>query len=74
MEYLKIEIFRTGTQHYSYIIWNGKSVLFRIEEDEIMDLLDEAQISDFYLDKARTFLITEEKIINFKKNKENGED
>ena len=48
MEYLDIEIFKHFLKVYTYIVWNKKSMLGFIVEDDIMKLLDEKQMIDFY--------------------------
>ena len=47
-EYLEIEIFKHFLKSFTYIIWQNKSVLDFATEDEIMSLLDEKQLLDFY--------------------------
>jgi len=54
MEYLDIEIFNHFLKSYTYIIWNKKHLLGEIAEDDILKLLDEIQLIDFYhLDKTK---------------------
>lgn len=54
MEYLDIEIFNHFLKAYTYIIWNKKHLLGEIAEDDILKLLDEIQLIDFYhLDKTK---------------------
>ena len=54
MEYLDIEIFNHFLKSYTYIIWNKKHLLGEIVEDDILKLLDEIQLIDFYhLDKTK---------------------
>ena len=54
MEYLDIEIFNHFLKAYTYIIWNKKHILGEIAEDDILKLLDEIQLIDFYhLDKTK---------------------
>lgn len=54
MEYLDIEIFNHFLKAYTYIIWNKKHLLGEIVEDDILKLLDEIQLIDFYhLDKTK---------------------
>ena len=54
MEYLEIEIFNHFLKSYSYVIWNGKHILGEIAEDDILKLLDEIQLIDFYhFDKTK---------------------
>ena len=54
MEYLDIEIFNHFLKVYTYIIWNKKHILGEIAEDDILKLLDEIQLIDFYhLDKTK---------------------
>jgi len=48
MEYLKIEIFKHFLKTYTYIVWERKHILGFISEDDIMKLLDEKQVVDFY--------------------------
>ena len=54
MEYLDIEIYNHFLKAYTYIIWNKKNILGEIAEDDILKLLDEIQLIDFYhLDKTK---------------------
>ena len=48
MEYLDIEIFNHFLKVYTYIIWNKKHLLGQIIEDDMMKMLDEIQLIDFY--------------------------
>tara|TARA_R110000737_G_C14468545_1_gene466326 strand:+ start:29 stop:283 length:255 start_codon:yes stop_codon:yes gene_type:complete len=62
MEYLDIEIYKHFLKVYTYIVWNKKNMLGFIVEDDIMKLLDENQIVDFYhLDKTK-FKVRADKI------------
>lgn len=45
---MEIEIFKHFLKVFTYIIWNDKMMLGTIEEDDIMSLLNEKQVIDFY--------------------------
>jgi len=62
MEYLSIEIFRHFLESFTYIIWKNKSVLDFATEDEIMSLLDEKQLLDFYHFNKTEFKVSIDKI------------
>ena len=62
MEYLDIEIFKHFLKVYTYIVWNKKSMLGFIVEDDIMKLLDEKQMIDFYHFDKTIFKVSVEKI------------
>tara|TARA_R110002167_G_scaffold144558_1_gene335059 strand:+ start:933 stop:1145 length:213 start_codon:yes stop_codon:yes gene_type:complete len=62
MEYLNIEIFKHFLKVYTYIVWNKKSMLGFIVEDDIMKLLDEKQILDFYHFDKTLFRVSVDKI------------
>ena len=62
MEYLEIEIFKHFLKSFTYIIWQNKSVLDFATEDEIMSLLDEKQLLDFYHFDKTSFKVSVEKI------------
>jgi len=62
MEYLNIEIFKHFLKVYTYIVWNNKSMLGYIVEDDIMKLLDEKQILDFYHFDKTSFRVKSDKI------------
>ena len=62
MEYLDIEIFKHFLKVYTYIIWNNKSILGFISEDDIMKLLDEKQILDFYHFDKTNFKVKADKV------------
>jgi len=61
-EYLEIEIFKHFLQSFTYIIWKNKSVLDFATEDEIMSLLDEKQLLDFYHFDKTSFVVSVYKI------------
>jgi len=48
MEYLDIEIYNHFLKSYTYVIWNKKHILGEIVEDDMMKMLDEIQLIDFY--------------------------
>ena len=62
MEYLDIEIFKHFLKVYTYIVWNKKSMLGFIVEDDIMSLLDEIQLIDFYHFDKTSFKVSIDKI------------
>ena len=62
MEYLNIEIFKHFLKVYTYIVWNKKSMLGYIVEDDIMKLLDEKQILDFYHFDKTLFRVRVDKV------------
>jgi len=62
MEYLNIEIFKHFLKVYTYIVWNNKSMLGYIVEDDIMKLLDEKQILDFYHFDKTSFRVKSDRI------------
>ncbi len=62
MEYLNIEIFKHFLKVYTYIVWNNKSMLGYIIEDDIIKLLDEKQILDFYHFDKTSFRVKSDKI------------
>ena len=61
-EYLEIEIFKHFLKSFTYIIWQNKSVLDFATEYEIMSLLDEKQLLDFYHFDKTSFNVSVEKI------------
>ena len=61
-EYLEIEIFKHFLESFTYIIWKNKSVLDFATEDEIMSLLDEKQLLDFYHSDKTSFKVSVDKI------------
>ncbi len=61
-EYLEIEIFKHFLKSFTYIIWQNKSVLDFATEDEIMSLLDEKQLLDFYHFDKTIFKVSNAKI------------
>lgn len=61
-EYSEIEIFKHFLKSYTYIIWKNKSVLDFATEDDIMSLLDEKQLLDFYHFDKTSFKVSVEKI------------
>ena len=62
MEYLDIEIFKHFLKVYTYIVWNKKSILGFIIEDDIMKLLDENQMIDFYHFDKTNFKVLASKV------------
>tara|TARA_R110000796_G_scaffold570_1_gene2019 strand:- start:638 stop:850 length:213 start_codon:yes stop_codon:yes gene_type:complete len=62
MEYLNIEIFKHFLKVYTYIVWERKSMLGFIKEDDIMKLLDDKQMLDFYHFDKTNFRVKTEKI------------
>ena len=62
MEYLDIEIFKHFLKVYTYIVWNKKSMLGFIVEDDIMKLLDEKQMIDFYHFDKTNFKVLSSKV------------
>jgi len=62
MEYLNIEIFKHFLKVYTYIVWNNKSMLGFIIEDDIMKLLDEKQMIDFYHFDKTNFKVLASKV------------
>ena len=62
MEYLNIEIFKHFLKVFTYIVWNKKSMLGYIIEDDIIKLLDEKQILDFYHFDKTLFRVKSDKI------------
>ena len=62
MEYLNIEIFKHFLKIYTYIVWNKKSMLGFIVEDDIMKLLDEQQMVDFYHFNKTNFKVSSSKV------------
>jgi len=62
MEYLSIEIFKHFLKVYTYIVWNNKSMLGFIVEDDIMKLLDEKQMIDFYHFDKTNFKVLSSKV------------
>ena len=62
MEYLTIEIFKHFLKSFTYIIWEDKNVLDFATEDEIMSLLDEKQLLDFYHFDKTIFKVSFDKI------------
>ena len=62
MEYSEIEIFKHFLKSFTYIIWKNKSVLDFATEDEIMSLLDEKQLLDFYHFDKTSFKVSVGKI------------
>ena len=62
MEYLDIEIFKHFLKVYTYIVWKNKSMLGFIVEDDIMKLLDEKQMIDFYHFDKTNFKVLSSKV------------
>ena len=62
MEYLNIEIFKHFLKVYTYVVWNKKHMLGFIAEDDIMKLLDEKQILDFYHFNKTIFKVKADKV------------
>tara|TARA_R110000787_G_scaffold23498_1_gene67139 strand:- start:599 stop:811 length:213 start_codon:yes stop_codon:yes gene_type:complete len=62
MEYLNIEIFKHFLKVYTYVVWNKKHMLGFIAEDDIMKLLDEKQILDFYHSNKTIFKVRADKV------------
>ena len=62
MEYLNIEIFKHFLKSYTYIIWENKNVLDFATEDDIISILDEKQILDFYHFDKTSFKVSTNKI------------
>tara|TARA_R110000824_G_scaffold24481_1_gene86168 strand:- start:789 stop:1001 length:213 start_codon:yes stop_codon:yes gene_type:complete len=62
MEYLNIEIFKHFLKVYTYVVWNKKHMLGFIAEDDIMKLLDEKQILDFYHFNKTIFKVRADKV------------
>ena len=62
MEYLDIEIFNHFLKAYTYIIWNKKHLLGEIVEDNILKLLDEIQLIDFYHFDKTKFKVEKSKV------------
>jgi len=62
MEYLDIEIFKHFLRVYTYIVWNKKSILGLLAEDDVMKLLNEKQIIDFYHFDKTNFKVLSSKI------------
>ena len=62
MEYLNIEIFKHFLKVYTYIVCNKKSMLGFILEDDIMKLLDEKQLLDFYHFDKTNFKVLSSKV------------
>ena len=61
-EYLTIEIFKHFLKSFTYIIWEDKNVLDFATEDDIMSLLDEKQLLDFYHFNKTEFKVSTDKI------------
>ena len=61
-EYLEIEVFKHFLESFTYIIWQNKSVLDFATEDDIMSLLDEKQLLDFYHFDKTSFKVSNDKI------------
>ena len=61
-EYLDIEIFKHFLKVYTYIVWKNKSMLGFIVEDDIMKLLDEKQMIDFYHFDKTNFKVLASKV------------
>ena len=62
MEYLDIEIFNHFLKAYTYIVWNKKHLLGEIAEDDILKLLDEIQLIDFYHIGKTKFKVEKSKV------------
>ena len=62
MEYLDIEIFKHFLKVYTYIVWNKKSILGFIVEDDIIKLLDDKQMIDFYHFDKTNFKVRSDKV------------
>ena len=67
MEYLDIEIFNHFLKVYTYVIWNNKRLLGEIVEDDILKLLDEVQLIDFYHFDKTKFKVEKSKIEKYLK-------
>ena len=63
-----IEIFNHFLKVYTYIIWNGKTLLGEIVEDDIMKLLNKNQLVDFYHAGKTKFKIEKSKVEKYLKN------
>tara|TARA_R110000796_G_scaffold50089_2_gene118784 strand:+ start:580 stop:795 length:216 start_codon:yes stop_codon:yes gene_type:complete len=62
MEFLDIEIFNHFLKSYTYIIWNKKHLLGEIAEDDMLKLLDEIQLIDFYHIGKTKFKVDKSKV------------
>ena len=62
MEDLEIEIFKHFLKVFTYIVWNKKNILGVIIEDDIMKLLDEKQVLDFYHFDKTNFKVRVDKV------------
>ena len=62
MEYLNIEIFKHFLKVYTYIVWERKSMLGFIKEDDIIKLLNDKQMLDFYHFDKTNFRVKAKKI------------
>ena len=67
MEYLDIEIFNHFLKVYTYIVWNKKRILGEIVEDDMMKMLDEIQLIDFYHVGKTKFKVEKSKIEKYLK-------
>ena len=67
MEYLDIEIFNHFLKVYTYVIWNKKHLLGEIVEDDILKLLNEIQLIDFYHFDKTKFKVEKSKIEKYLK-------
>ena len=67
MEYLDIEIHNHFLKSYTYIIWNKKHILGEIVEDDMMKMLDEIQLIDFYHVGKTKFKVEKSKIEKYLK-------
>ena len=67
MEYLDIEIYNHFLKAYTYIIWNKKRLLGEIVEDDILKLLNEIQLIDFYHFDKVNFKVEKSKIEKYLK-------
>ena len=62
MEYLDINIYNHFLKPYTYIIWNKKHILGEIAEDDMLKLLDEIQLIDFYHIGKTKFKVEKSKV------------
>ena len=62
MECLKVEIFKNHDKFYHYSVWNNKHFLGQIIEDDILKVLDNKQIRDFYKNDINTFDVDKNKL------------
>ena len=65
MECSEIEIFKHWEKVLTYTVWKNKSILGYIIEDDIMSLLDDGQIIDFYHFDKKTHKVSNDKIAKY---------